>query len=88
MDECKPLVAGDRELFRRASDGKLSAPGRGLHSFTCRLSSSVLCRIGVHVGVVQGCVYEVSWGIKEYHGVFRVYFVSETAQFELRSGQV
>ena len=30
----------------------------------------------------------MSGGIKEYHGVFRVYFVSETAQVELRSGRV
>ena len=27
-------------------------------------------------------------GIKEYQGVFRVYFVSETAQVELKSGRV
>ena len=27
-------------------------------------------------------------GIKEYQGVCRVYFVSETAQVELRSGRV
>jgi hypothetical protein len=33
-------------------------------------------------------VYEVSGGIKEYQGVFRVYFVSETAQVELKSGRV
>ena len=26
-----------------------------------------------------GGVQEVSWGIKEYQGVFRVHFVSETA---------
>ena len=35
-----------------------------------------------------GVVWEVSGGIKEYQGVFRVYFVSETAQDELRSGRV
>jgi hypothetical protein len=35
-----------------------------------------------------GGVKEVSGGIKEYQGVFRVYFVSETAQVELRSGRV
>jgi len=29
----------------------------------------------------------VSGGVKEYQGVFRVYFVSETAQVELTSGQ-
>jgi hypothetical protein len=30
---------------------------------------------------------EVSGGIQEYQGVFRVYFVSETAQVKLRSGR-
>jgi hypothetical protein len=30
----------------------------------------------------------MSWGIKEYQGVFRVYFVSETAQVALRGGRV
>ena len=30
----------------------------------------------------------MSEGIKEYQGVFRVFFVSETAQVELRSGRV
>ena len=30
----------------------------------------------------------MSGGIKEYQGVFTVYFVSETAQVELRSGRV
>ena len=35
-----------------------------------------------------GGVGEVSRGIKQYQGVFRVYFVSATAQVELRSGPV
>jgi len=30
-------------------------------------------------------VQEVSGGVRGYHGVFRVYFVSETAQVELKS---
>ena len=30
----------------------------------------------------------MSGGFKEYQGVFRVYFASETAQVELRSGRV
>jgi len=30
----------------------------------------------------------VSGGIEEYQGAFRVYFVSETAQVELRRGRV
>jgi len=38
--------------------------------------------------VFLGGVHEVSGGIKEHWGVFRVHFVSETAQVELRSGRV
>jgi len=30
----------------------------------------------------------MSGGIREYQGVFRVYFVSEAAQVELKSGRV
>jgi hypothetical protein len=40
---------------------------------------------------MRGClggVEEVSGGIKEYQMVFRVYFESETAEVELRSGRV
>jgi len=47
----------------------------------------ILCDRGAfkdHVGGVQ----EVSRDIKDYHGVSRVYFVSETAQVELRCGLV
>ena len=42
-------------------------------------------------GAIRGCLggfQELSGGVKEYQGVFRVYFVSETAQVELRSGRV
>jgi len=35
-----------------------------------------------------GGVWEVLGGVEEHQGVFRVYFVSETAQVELRSGRV
>jgi len=62
--------------------------GRGLHSSTFQLNSSAFCRTGVHPGIVQGLFYEVSGGIKEHQGVFTVYFVSETAQVELRSGRL
>jgi len=53
--------------------------------------SAQLKRILWDRGATRGClggVWEVSWGIKEYQGMFRVYFVSETAQVELRSGRV
>jgi len=36
----------------------------------------------------RGGVQEVSGGIEEYEGVFRVYFVSEMAHVELESGRV
>jgi len=36
----------------------------------------------------SGGVYEVSGGIKKYQGVLRLYFLSETAQVELKSGRV
>ena len=42
-------------------------------------------------GAFRGClggVKVVSGGIKEYHGVLRVYILSGTAQVELRSGRV
>ena len=59
-------------------------PGRGLHSSTFRLNLGAFYGTGVHFGGVL----EVSWGINEYQGAFRVHFVSETAQIELRSGRV
>ena len=34
--------------------------------------------------MLRGCL----GGVKEHYGVFRVYFVSETAQVELKSGRV
>ena len=53
--------------------------------------SAQLKRILWNEGAFRGCsggVWELSGGIKEYQGVFRVYFVSETAQVELGSGRV
>ena len=68
----------------RDSFGK-RASGRVLHSFNYRLNRSAFCGIG---GALRGClggVWEVSGGI---WGCFRVYFVSETAEVELKSGRV
>jgi len=53
--------------------------------------SAPLKRILWDRGALRGClvgVEEVSGGNEEYQGVFRVCFVSETAQVELRSGRV
>ena len=78
---------GTRKLADNLSDLRAQVAanqrGWGLHSSTFRLNLSAFCGIGVHSGVVQGGV-----GVREVCGVFRVYFVSETAQVELRSGRV
>jgi hypothetical protein len=53
--------------------------------------SAQLKRILWDRGALRGWlvgVYEVSGGIKENQGVFRVHYVSEMAQVELRSGRV
>ena len=42
----------------------------------------------MHVGVVQGLLRRCLRGIRGYEGACRLYFVSETAQVELRSGPV
>jgi len=55
--------------------------GMGLHSSTFRLNVSAFDGIG---GAFRGCL----GGVKGHYGVFRVYFVSETAQVELKSGGV
>jgi len=65
-----------------------SAPAQGL---TLVHFLAQLKRMLWHRGASRmflGGISEVSGGIKEYQGVFRVYFVSETAQVELRSGRV
>ena len=58
-----------------------SAGGRGLHSFHFSANVSAFCGIGGAFRVRSG-------GVQDYEGVFRVYFVSETAQVELKSGRV
>jgi len=54
---------------------------RGLHSSTIQLNVSAFCRIG---GALMGRL----GGIRGCQGMSRVYFVSETAQVELKSGRV
>jgi len=63
-------------------------PSRGLHSSTFRLNLSAFCRIGVHSVIIYEVLRRCQWGIKQNQGVFRVYFVTETAQVELKSGRV
>jgi hypothetical protein len=53
--------------------------------------SAQLKRIAWDRCAFRGClevILEVPGGVKEYQGVFSVYFVSERAQVELRSGRV
>jgi len=64
---------------------------RGLHSFTFQLNVSAFCGIGGALRVCLGVVSRVfrrcrgNWGVL---GIYRVYFVSDTAQVELKSGRV
>ena len=58
---------------------------RGLHSSTFRLNVSAFCGIGsAWKGLFRGGLGGV-WGNQ---GLCRVFFVSETAQVELKSGRV
>ena len=78
MDECRPLVEGNAcGRIHREQHGS----GRGLHWSTFTLNVSAFYGIG---SAFRGClrsVYEVLGGIM-------VYFMSETAQVELKSGRV
>ena len=65
----------------RSARGSERVQGRGLHSSTFRLNISAFCGTGVHMLVVEGV-------FRRCQGVFRVYFVSETAQVEQRSGRL
>ena len=60
----------------------------GLHSSTLRLNVSAFCGTGCTSRGCLGGVWELSGGLRAYYGVFRVCFVSETAQVELKSGRV
>jgi len=58
---------------------------RGLHSSIFRLNVNAFYGIG---GACRGRYKGCLGGVREYQGVCRVCFVSETAQVELRSGRV
>ena len=57
--------------------------GRGLHS-TFLLKVSAFCGIGGALGLF----WRYLAGATGHYGVFRVYFASETAQVELKSGRL
>ena len=91
MDECKPLpatvqalltsapAASNRSTTSRkpcwaAAANGVASSTRGLHSFTLQLNVALSVGQGVRLGVIQG--------------VYRVCYVPETAQVDLRSGRV
>jgi hypothetical protein len=83
MRECGDCVVSGG-CWCSAVGGMPSA--RSLHSSTVWLIVSAFCGIGVENRVVysRGCV-----GVtRGYLGGFRVHFVSETAEVELRNGRV
>ena len=57
------------------------ADGRGLHSSTFRLNVSAFCGMG-------DCFWKCQGSVEGVFGGIRVYFVSESAQVELKSGLV
>ena len=75
-DNCPPMMVHEARPCQ----------GLTLVHFSAQLKRILWDRSALWGGSVG--VEEVSGGIKEYQGVFRVYFVSETAQVELRSGRV
>jgi hypothetical protein len=83
VNEYKPLPRGAPPALPACTS--LPPPTRGLHSSTFRLNVSAFCGI-------RGCIYELFFGClaggRGHQGVFRVYFVSETAQVEMKSGRV
>jgi hypothetical protein len=88
QDECFACGQGEAQGETGQTSCLGCAAGRVLHSSTFWLNLSAFCGIG---GVCRGClgdVYEVLRGLRGDQGVFRVYFVSETAQVELKSGRV
>jgi len=64
--------------------------GRGLHWSTFRLNVNAFCGIGGACGgrLLRGCLRGCLGSVGGYHGVFGVYFVSEMAQVELKSGRL
>jgi hypothetical protein len=70
----------------RSTNFSGNEPGcRGLHSSNFRLNVSAFCAIG---GALRGSLGGCEGCFSVYEGLFRVYFVSETAQVELKSGRV
>jgi len=93
VDECKPLAHGREETKEEEERGHGAAvqaggeEGRGLHSSTFQLKVSTFCGIlGIYGGIQEVCL-GVLRGMRGW-GVFRLYFVSEPAQVELKSGRL
>ena len=82
MDECKPLPSSRNQSTPLSS---VSAVRQGLTlvHFSAQRERFLWDR-GCAQGLFGGCLGGV-WG---YYGVSTVYFVSETAQVELKSGRV
>ena len=86
MDECKPqvpTVCSGHTVPRRASMAAAASQGLTLVHFSVQRKRFLWDR-GCVQGLLKGCL----GGVRGYEGVSRVYFVSETAQVELKSGRV
>jgi hypothetical protein len=74
----------DLRFLKKESEKRLEY-GQGLHSSTFQLNVSALSGIeGAYRGDFGGCL----GGVKGYQGVWRVCFVFQPAQVELKSGRV
>jgi hypothetical protein len=85
------LLRSTNDVLSRVLQGTLpvgrggGGGGRGVHSSTFRLNVSAFCETG---GAIRCCFRGCVGGVMGDQGVFRVYFVSETALVELKSGGV
>ena len=90
MDECKPLPTSSSVSSaapRAATSARMcrSAPRQGLSlvHFSAQRKRFLWDR-GCIKGLFRGCLD----GVRGYQGLLDVYFVSETAQVELKSGRM
>ena len=101
MDECKPLPVGGRGAPRSAGRGLHSSTSRLNLSAFCGIGGAFRGCLGViQVEAFRGCLgviytsggtgYVMGYtsGGRGYKGMFRVRFMSETVQVELKSGRV
>jgi hypothetical protein len=86
VDECKPLPLASAALTASVAAAPASPPvnqGLTLVHFLAQRKRFLWNR-GCLSGLIMGC----AGGMRGYYAVFRVYFVSETAQVALKSGRV